>query len=806
MDLNKPFSSRLSLALSVLLILAAGFADEDSRFRRIREAVDKFSYLYPQQKAYLHMDKSVYRSGENIWIKAYLLNGLNHLPDTISTNLYVELISPFETRVEIKRFQMFRGFGVGDFSLSDTLPEGLYQIRAFTSWMQNFDTDFYFIRNFRVINPRYSKIISPREARVNQKEIVQRDKLEEDIDLQFMPEGGWMVNGLESVIAFRAINRLGKGVELNGDVVDEKDIVVSSFRTYRKGIGTFRLTPAKEKNYSAVYSAGGRKVRVPLPKPLESGIVMRADDSRETVRVRLYSNRPRTNDRSANEVILVGQVGGKIFYHTVLNLENDSAGVDVPKSRFPVGILQLTVFSGRGDPLAERLVYITRPDFLKIRFEAADSFGEDGIKVVVNISVTDTKNEPVPANLSLSVTRDMEVEPPVNRDNIVSHILLSSDIKGRVEDPYDYFYDMSPPTLKAIDNLMLTHGWRRFEWEKIIHDEFPEIKYHEERGISIYGQITHDFFSIPLKNCKVQLSIMDAYNDVFTQTATDKGYFLFDRLVYYDTISVKIEAWRPNGRRNLVIVLPDEKMNEIRGFQGDHSLITQSERDQKAYRAERYEEARVAYLQDKEQQKEDQKDELKGIYSEPDFVLRSDDFPKGNRDIIEVIKGRIPGVNVIGDQVQIRGPGSFFSSNEPLYLIDGMPVRDVDAVKSIPVEQIDRVEVLKGPSAAIYGMRGSNGVIAIYTKRGHYMKRGVIEFDMLGYNTPRAFYQPRYLPENEPEVNYTLVWEPVILVNESGKATVVFDKPVIQGDYRFIIEGASYMGLVGMAERVVSNE
>jgi TonB-dependent SusC/RagA subfamily outer membrane receptor len=806
MDLNKPYSSRLSLALSVLLIIAAGFADEDSRFRRIREAVDKFSYMYPQQKAYLHMDKSEYRSGENIWIKAYLLNGLNHLPDTISTNLYVELISPYETRVEIKRFQMFSGFGVGDFSLSDTLPEGLYQIRAFTSWMQNFDPDFYFKRNFQVINPRYSKIISPREARVNQKEIVHRDKLEEDVDLQFMPEGGWMVNGLESVIAFRAINRLGKGVELAGDIVDDRDAVVSSFQTFRKGIGTFRLKPAKDKNYFALYSTGGRKVRVPLPKPLESGLVMRADDSRESVRVRLYSNRPRTNDRSANEVILVGQVGGKIFYHTVLNLENDSTGVEVPKSRFPVGILQLTAFSGRGDPLAERLVYISRPDFLKIRFEAADSFGENGIKVVVNVFVTDTKNNPVPANLSLSVTRDKELEPPVNRDNIVSHILLSSDIKGHVEDPYDYFYDQSPPTLQAIDNLMLTHGWRRFEWEKIIGGEFPEIKYHEERGISIYGQITHDFFSIPLKNCKVQLSIMDAYNDVFTQTATEKGYFLFDRMVYYDTISVKIEAWRPNGRRNLVIVLPDEKINEIRGFQGDHSLITLSERDQKAFRVERFEEARIAYLEDKEQQKEQQKDELKGIYSEPDFVLRSDDFPKGNRDIIEVIKGRIPGVNVIGDKVQIRGPGSFFSSNEPLYLIDGMPVRDVDAVKSIPVEQIERVEVLKGPSAAIYGMRGSNGVIAIYTKRGHYMKRGVIEFDMLGFNTPRAFYQPRYIPENEPDVNYTLVWEPVILVNESGKATVVFDKPSIQGDYRFIIEGASYMGLVGMAERVMSNE
>jgi TonB-dependent SusC/RagA subfamily outer membrane receptor len=127
-------------------------------------------------------------------------------------------------------------------------------------------------------------------------------------------------------------------------------------------------------------------------------------------------------------------------------------------------------------------------------------------------------------------------------------------------------------------------------------------------------------------------------------------------------------------------------------------------------------------------------------------------------------------------------------------------------VKSIPVEQIDRVEVLKGPSAAIYGMRGANGVIAIYTKRGQYIRRGVIEFDMLGYSAPKTFYQPRYDAANEPGRNYTLIWAPQILTSESGTATLVIDKPGVEGDYRFVIEGISYMGHAGSFSEVFGNQ
>ena len=806
MKLKKPVTSWLALMLSASLILTMGFADEDLRFKKIKEALDRFSIVYPQQKVYLHFDKAVYEGGDVMRVKAYLLNGLNHLPDTISTNLYVELISPFETRVEIKRFQMFGGFGIGDFRLSDTLPEGLYQIRAYTNWMQNFSVDFYFEKNFQVVNPAYRSLISPREAKENRKEIDNRDKLESDIDLQFMPEGGSLVEGLESMVGFKAVNLLGKGVETEGRVVDEKGDVVAGFKSFYRGIGTFSFTPEKDRNYIAIVTYEGREKRFPLPKALATGLVMHVSDTPEKITVSLKSNRMTTADRTANEVIVVGQVGGRIYAQRTMFLENNRQETSIDKKYFPGGIVQITLFSGRGEPLAERLVFNNRHDLMRIRYTATDTLTNAGNKVKISVAVTDAYNLPLAANMSLSVVRENTQQAPVNNDNIVSNLLLTSDIKGYIEDPYAYFTDNSPRMQQALDNLLVTQGWRRFSWEKILAGEYPEISYHEEKGISVYGQITHNFFGIPLKNCKVQLSVLNAYNDVFTQYSDDKGYFLFQDMVYYDTINVKIEAWRQSGRRNLLILLPEEKINEVSGFLGDHSRITKSERDNKSFRIERNAEAKIAYEEEQERLREERSDELKGIYNEPDYVLRSEDFPKGSNDILEVMQGRVPGVNIHGNQVIIRGPSSIYGNNQPLFLIDGTPTMDVWAVRSIPLEQIDRVEVLKGPSAAIYGMRGANGVIAVYTKRGQYMVRGVLEFSMLGYCIPRNFYQPKYLPENEPANNYTLYWNPVVLTNSSGRTSMFIDKPAISGEYRIVIEGVSYMGHVGRIEEVVVNE
>jgi TonB-dependent SusC/RagA subfamily outer membrane receptor len=796
---------RISYVLMILTTLSSSGVDEDPRYQRISAALQRFTIQYPQQKVFLHLDKASYKAGEILWIKAYLLNDLDYFPDTLSTNLYVELISPFQTRVEIRRFQMFHGFGRGDFHLSDTLPEGLYEIRAYTNWMRNFDEGFFFRQNFLVKNTGYLKIISPKQARMNSKDLNQLEKNTGEIDLQFMPEGGYLVNGLESVVAFKAVNRQGKGVDIEGQITDDLNHETGQFKSFCKGMGTFILKPVEGRKYMVWIRKGEKEVAFRLPQALDHGLVMHAEILKDDILLKLNSNNPPTDDPVSHEFIITGQTGGVIYYHTLARLENNEAEISISKKNFPSGIVQLTVFSGRGVPLCERLAFILRSSLLKIHLAAYDSSTAEGKKMVLYINTTDSHNRPLRANLSMAVTREVNAQPQYNRDNILSNLLLTSDLKGYVEDPLDYFTLRTTDMDKALDNLLLTQGWRRFDWGQILAGNYPDIRYHEEKGISVTGKITRNFFGIPLKNCKVQLSVMDAYNDVFSQQSAKNGNFLFDNMVYYDTVSMKLEAWRTSGTRNLVIMLGDLDVSNAQGMHGSYTSMTTSERDNKAYHKKQYLDYKKKAEAREQELKEERNTEITGIYHEPDQVIRSGSFSEGNRNVLEAIKGRIPGVQVNGDQVLIRGPNTILGSTQPLYLLDGVPVIDVSTIQSIPVEDIDRVEILKGPSSAIYGMRGANGVVAVYTKRGHYMKKGIIEFDMLGYSTPRKFYQPKYKAGEEPAENYTLIWEPQIITDGSGNARLEFDKP-LKGDYRFCIQGISYQGHIGFAESVIYNE
>jgi TonB-dependent SusC/RagA subfamily outer membrane receptor len=790
---------------TLLIGLLTGFADEELKTQRITDALHKFTAIYPQQKVYLHTDKKEYDAGDAIWIKAYIVNGTDHGPDTFSTNLYVELISPFQTRVEVKRFQMFDGFGIGDFQLSDTLPEGLYQIRAYTAWMQNFDAEYFFEKNFQVNNAGYTRIISPKQARINKKEIANRNEMNAEIDLQFMPEGGYLVNGLESVVGVKAVNKLGKGVNIEGEIFDDTGKRISSFKTTYKGIGKFTIVPQKGNRYFASVKGYEKDIKVQLNEALESGMVMKVENTPDKVLINFTSNKS-SQDPSSNELIVTGQVGGKMYFNQMVRLENGKASLSLNRNLFPSGILQITAFSGRAVPLAERLVFSNFLGYMKILISVADSISEDGKKLVIQIRTYNRNNQPISGNLSLSVTREISEQQDVNKDNILSDLLLLSDLKGYIEDPLDYFKMSGDEFLESIDNLMLTQGWRRFDWNSILAEEYPSIRYHEEKGITVSGRITRDFFNLPLDDCRVQLSIMDKYNDVFTQYSSDRGNFVFNNLVYYDTISVKIEAWRPSGRRNLVILLAENQENEVVNRLGDYTLTTVSERDKKAHRLEVYKDSKIAFEKEKLAEEERKKNSLQGIYGEPDYVLYNEDFNMVSGNILDVMKGRVPGVMITGSNVLIRGLNTIYGNTQPLYLIDGTPVADVQAITSIPLQDIERVEVLKGAKTAFYGSRGANGVIAVYTKRGEFLIRGKIEFDMLGYNTPRKFYQPKYEPAKEPQSNYTLLWEPVIITDKNGRASIVLDKPAIGGDYRFDIQGISYSGHVGYLEMVSSNE
>jgi TonB-dependent SusC/RagA subfamily outer membrane receptor len=799
------------LFLSYIPFSVAGTGDGgDSKYLdNIRSSMERYSSAAHQQKVFLHLNNSSYRAGEIIWFKAYLVDGETHQPDRTSTNLYVELINSKKIVVGMKRIRIVNGSGYGDFMLRDTVSEGLYQIRSYTNWMRNFDPDFYFTQNFTVSNPGYKKYISGRQARIN-RHIIKRDlKKSEYFDIQFLPEGGNLVSGIESVVGFKAINKSGRGIDVSGEIYDSHRNKVVSFSSIHNGMGSFRLKPdVHSKYYALVRSGEGREIKAELPEALERGIVMAVDNSGEDrIYVDLFSNRPETKDQTANEFFLIGQARGKIYFSEVTDLSGEHARVMIEKSVFPTGVIQLTLMSYRYEPVAERLVFVNHNDNMIINAfpQFISPSTSDSVRLLIDLY--DAVGNPLQANVSLSVLNAESPRQDVNENNILTNLLLTSDLKGYIENPSYYFISGTEKEKEALDKLMLTQGWRRFTWQDVMSDEIPEFKHPVENDISIGGQITGDLLKFPLKNCDVRLTILDRYNDEYYDRTDEKGYFQFDNLVYYDTINAKIEARRPSNRKNLIIVLPDAEASDVDKFYGENLLTTISERDNKAYRRQKNIEYKEAL---REQEKEEwEKNRMTSIHGEPDYVIKSEDIPSGYSDALQVMKGRVPGVNVTGNRVIIRGISTLYGSTEPLYLIDGVPASDVSSVLCIPVEDIDRIEILKGPSTAIYGNRGANGVIAIYTKRGMFMKKGIIEFTMLGYCTPREFYQPKYEVPDEggEETNeYSAIyWKPVINTDKAGRAEVYFRVPAGITKYSITIEGISDEGLPGNVSLMIDN-
>lgn len=794
-------------AISTLVVFSSFIlvGDTDPRLSAILERLNRFNKEYTQQKAYLQFDKTVYSIGEDIWYKAYLISGSTHLPDTMSTNFIVQLVNARNVVVQSQLLRLKNGCANGDFRITDTVPEGNYQVKAFTVWMTNFDQSFIFTRNIYIRNPENKNFISAEDLRFNRHFNRERKKLSDKTDIQFLPEGGYMVEGLRSRVAFKAVSGDGKALNLSGVVKDDKGMEVAPVQTLHKGMGAFMIKPEKGRKYTAWVKANeGRLQKIALPAPLEHSYTMQVDNlsSADYILVKVRSGLLPTADEYANDVILLGHTRGIPCYYKVFSMNHDSLDIRIPKENFPTGIAQLTLFNGRGLPAAERLVFINHHDTLKFAISRiSDSTTINGHEKL-QVMITDNRGNPVKGNFSASAVIVPEANP-MPESNIQNYLWLTSDLKGPIDDPQFYFSSTDASREEALDLLMMTNGWRRFDWNSLIAGKFPKITNKEEKGITIGGKITRNFFQIPVKQARVYLTILNAYNDYYSTVADSRGNFSFKDLDYNDTLHVVIEATKPTGKHNVVINIDEtaSPATQVKNGETFDQLVLNRGADWKFGKVKRRDNSQ----RDMERKKKLEKYSAFRLHSESDNVLFMDEIPDGYSDLLQVIQGRVPGVTVTGNSVLIRGVHSMFGSNEPLFLVDGA-IADLETFRSINPKDVEFIEFLKGSNTAIYGIRGSNGVIAVYTKRGDFMKRGFFDFQMLAYYTPRKFYSPYITGQADESAfnngNVTLAWNPRLIPDQAGISVFsVFNAG--HAAYRIVIEGLSDDGKPGTCSEII---
>lgn len=812
---------RVFAVLCLLVLMGGAFRLADDAFvKRLISRLDNYNQRFPKEKVYVQTDRDYYLPGETVWLKGYLVDGMSHAVDSVSGVLYVELIDPAGRKLLISsQLKAVGGHAPGQIILPETLAAGSYLLRAYTGWMRNFPEEYYFSKLLMVLQP---------DRALPQPSVSAPAAL----DVQFLPEGGHLVEGLSSRVAFKAVDQTGRGIAINGFVLNLKNDTISGLNPEHLGMGVFKIKPEPGETYTAYVRQGtGPYTRYPLPAAQPRGYVMNVDNitNKASVRVIIANNKPAG---ISGEMTLVVQVRGSIIQVAKGPVSSKSLLVQLPRDKFPDGMAHLTLFDETNTPVAERLVYVESNGPLKISVTPEKKSVKPREKIVLNVSVTGAGNNPVAANLSMAVTDARQVPyADSNGATLVSHLLLSSDLKGTIEQPGYYFNPAQRDRLLKLDLLLMTQGWRRFTWPEVLNADLPDPKYPLESGLSLTGQVVRPNQK---QAGKVQLTFMlmgrDSARSFLTDATNEAGYYGLYGLDFTDTTSVLIQAITPKGNRNLSLTLDQLVKPVIRVTQVPYVPLM-FQRDELAEflkRAGEYLEIerqirrnREILLQEvKVKAKRTEPQDSRKIYGSADATVKiTPQLSGGAMSVLDILRGRVSGLLITGSAmnptVQIRGAVNFSGVVEPLFLIDGMPV-DKQLVLSLPVSDVDYVDVLKGAGAAIFGSRAGGGVISVMTKRGgssydpsQEKTEGVLVAKLPGYTPVREFYAPRYdenKPENiRPDHRATLHWSPLIRTGADGKAQLSFYASDARNtSLRIITEGLTLDGQAGAGRQYLT--
>ena len=642
------------------------------------------------------------------------------------------------------------------------------------------------------------------------------------IDAQFFPEGGYLINGIRSRVAFKAIKPDGLGIDSKGTIVDNTGKVVADFTSQHLGMGVFALTPENDKTYKANFTfADGSQLSFDLPNVRAEGINLSVNNSiKDSINVKITANDGFFQKNQNKTFYVMAQSGGLVCYAAQTVLKNTTYTAAVPKSKFPTGILQVTVFSSKGTPLSERLIFVQNNDQLNLTMKTDQSAYSRRQKTRILVSA---KNKSMPAEGNFSVAVINESVVPYEDDeapNILSHLLLTSDLRGFIEKPGYYFNHTDEKCVADLDLLLLTQGYRRFSYKNILADKNPPVNFLPEQGIAISG-ILRNNTGLPIARGNIRLFIPDkAYS---TQTVTDaNGVFKFSNVLISDTSRVKISA-RDNANSSSLMLSIDPLVGppsslyinpagEITNI--DSTLRPFLQNSKRQFNVPRALEGVVIkakpYIK-----KPDHTDysSLSGLSILADHTIPGDRFKDCNF-FSECLLSAGFGLTFDNNNFYLTRAYNSGKRIPVAYYVNGMSV-DYSYLLNIDPKMVETVEIFNTDGlSSINRTTGTDGVVSIITKKvpkgekiskdellAMLPKNNEIEFIPGGYSTARTFYSPKY--ENQSgntvgsDYRSTIYWNPVIVIDKAGNASFEFFNSDGTGTYKAVIEGIDKDGNIG---------
>ena len=521
------------ITYTVLLLLVALFARADEN------SLDKMAFnaavvnnLFPQERVYLHFDNTAYYLGETMWFKAYVTEGVKDAPSTLSKVLYVELVAPEGYVVETKKYKIDeKGCCHGEFELKPLLLSGYYEIRAYTRYMLNWGKEAVFSRVFPIFdkvngnNWDFKNMLDRRRGFMYRGEWVSSEL--PDVDLKFYPEGGHLINGIETTVAYELRGEDGIAGEDTIYIYAGKNLLQRSVPTHA-GKGTFSLTPETGVKYHAEVKRGKKEHKFEFPKIEKEGVSIAVKEEGNNVSIKV-SNNLETSTALGCAVLHRGELSHYQKYYS----DNNGKIITIDKDSLREGVNRVIVFVDDSLPLAERQFFVMHENIqpgdretAKLKVTAnGEPLHKLSLKPHEKFSVTIEREDGKPieenAELSLSISDAAGRQQTSYTHNMYSYLLLGSELKGYIPDAARYFDVANKNRAKELDLLMLTNGWTSYDWSKLAKKDV-RLDQPMEKGITIKGTFYKkersnkmgnlgDFTLIPQNNLAIKFEI--SYKD-----------------------------------------------------------------------------------------------------------------------------------------------------------------------------------------------------------------------------------------------------------------------------------------------------
>lgn len=878
----------------------------------------------PQEKVYLHTDKPYYFQGDTIWFKGYLTSAITHKMNSFSRNLYIEVVDRKNKLVTRKLVEQKNGCFIGQIPINIDQQEGDYYIRAYTRYMQNFAPDFMYVQNFQInhvsgkkcnvslrqdISDGYRTAIisitdagkmpikgvdvkcvigaadserkytvkrtdSNGELRLPLPEGNEEVPIEvvigtgdvkirklvvalpaDDFHVDFFPEGGALVAGTVQKVAFKGLNSRGLSEEVTGVVLSESGDTMTSFKSVHSGMGSFMLQTLGDDNYKIIVR-NNRNIekKYDLEKASHTNVALSVNQGRGRIRYQLLKSEDYVGNKPAYLII---HVRGQIMAAMPLKDASDIGG-QLDCNQLPEGIAHFVIVDEHLVPLSQRLVYV-RNEKPAVSVSASGKI-EPRKPIKLTIDVLDENNSRLKGNYSLSVTDCYSVELDSMSENMRSYMLLSSDIKGHIENPGFYFMNTDSRTDVCLDNLMLTQGWTRFDISKILKLENRKYEFPFEHGQYLSGKVVN-FTGKPVSDNTV-VAVIPLLNKTYYAQTDSNGFFELDKMRFPENTTMRVQAAKKKKLSNYELRMDEP---QYPSFYNPHPYafmkserknhyINELEKGYTSVNGQRVIQlpevsvtgtgskfdnlAQFKWDEDKIEQTK-VKNAMELLYHLPGLQITpegevifpnaagmngaNNDFPSqlsgkkkkavsakslrpkfylDNRQIemesLEQIKAEdIENVNLIDPESDRFLSMNAFNDQEDGQLLDELLAEDLDDVE-------ENAEVdLSAYSTREQLTRPTTGRVMLTSKTGNLIIQDgdlrTLTLMPLGYSVAKRFYSPKYEVKEEfaeADVRSTVFWAPVVRTDGTQPVTVEFYASDRADAYNYVIEGITDDGRV----------